>query len=148
MNGLLLGLASFLLLSVGIPEDIYEITWRTPNRNGGNQFVIYKDDSGANKAIWQDEGIYVFVEQSIIYDVSFEDDKLYFKNGLRVSSGESTPVVDISLTYSSVDTAFTSQEGTEYYKVISERPIIYSKYGWLISIEKLKSDSLDESDFE
>lgn len=148
MKGLLLGLVSIVIMSMGIPDNIYDITWHKPERDGGEQFVIYKDHAGAVKAIWQDQGVYVYVEQSVIYEVSFTGDTLYFKNGIILLENHEAPVEDFALIYSAADRSFISHQGSASYKVIAERPIIYSKYGWLINLEELKADSYDKIDFQ
>lgn len=148
MNGLLICVISLVLLSMTIPDSIFDKTWHASGNGEGDQFVVYKDDLGELKAIWQHQGALVFVDQSIIYEVSISGNKLRFKNGVKVLGDDDMPVENFALTYSSADTAFVSHEGLKSFRILADRPIIYSKFGWLLSLEDLKANSLVTSDFE
>lgn len=143
-----MGVIYLLFLSGGIPDGILDKTWHAPGEGEGERFVIYKEETGAIKAIWQLEGERVYVEQSIIYEVDFAAATLYFSNGVRVLGNDTIPVEEMSLSYSMDDNAFISLQDSDAYKIIAERPIIYSKYGWLIDLDDLKSNSLEVTDFE
>ena len=148
MKGMLLGVISFMFLSMGIPHHVFDKTWHASGDGEGHQFVIYKDDLGELKAIWQHQGSFVFVEQSIIYEVSISDNTLHFINGVVVLGDDSKPIKDFALIYSEKENAFISPMNAKSFRVIAERPIIYSKFGWLLDIEDLKANSLRESDFK
>lgn len=148
MKVLLLGLVTFILLSAGIPEDIYDKTWHIRDGDMGAHFVIYKDNEGAVKAIWQHEGLQVFITETIIYEVSISGNMLYFNNGHRVLGEDDKPIKNIAFTYSEKKVGFVSRKRAQPYKVIAQRPIIYSQYGWLIGLEDLKDNSYEESDFQ
>lgn len=148
MRCLLLVLVSYVLISAGIPNDIYDITWHTREGDKATHFVIYKDHEGMVKAIWQQEGISVYVEESIIYEVSLSKNTLQFHNGCKMLGQDNKPAENITLNYSTKIAGFVSDKNTNPYKVIADRPIIYSKYGWLIDLEELKNNSYEVYDFQ
>lgn len=148
MNGFLACAISFVIFSMTIPDNVFDKTWHAAGDGEGDQFVLYKDDLGEVRAIWQHHGAVVYVDQSIIYEVRISAHTLHFNNGVGVLGDEDMVVEDFALTYSAADTAFISQDNLKSYKILSERPIIYSKFGWLLSLEDLKANSLTAVDFE